>query len=120
MAGRLFRCWARPGRTRFRPSALAGVSGRPTSTAGRFSLSTTRPAAGADSDGWSSPYTEPQYQRCGLASAGLAALRSEQPGLEWHTLGGHFPDSEAFWLAVGAGVAGGYQRREMCPHRGNG
>jgi hypothetical protein len=71
--------------------------------------------------GWvEQPYTESQYQRCGLAAAGLAALRCEQPGLEWHTLGGHLPDSEAFWSAVRAGVAGGYRRREMCPHRGNG
>ena len=51
------------------------------------------------------------------ASPGLAALRAEHPGLEWHTFGGHFPDSEPFWTAVGAGVAGGYRRRDMCPHR---
>lgn len=67
--------------------------------------------------GWvEQPYTVPQYQRCGLAAAGLAALRGEHPGLEWHTLGGHFSDSEPFWSVVGAGVAGGYQKREMCPH----
>src|SRR5262245_7879471 len=67
--------------------------------------------------GWvEQPYTEPDYQRCGLASAGLAALRAEHPGLSWHTLGGHFPDSEAFWTAVGAGVSGGYQQRQVCPH----
>lgn len=70
--------------------------------------------------GWvEQPYTVPQYQRCGLATAGLAALRGEQPGLEWHTLGGHFRDSEAFWSVVGAGVVGGYQKRGMCPHRGD-
>jgi len=71
--------------------------------------------------GWvEQPYTIPRYQRCGLAAAGLRALRAEQPGLEWHTLGGHFPDSEPFWSAAGTGVAGGYQKREMCPHRGDG
>jgi hypothetical protein len=71
--------------------------------------------------GWvEQPYTVPQCQRCGLAAAGLAALRAENPGLEWHTLGGHLGDSEPFWAAVGAGVAGGYQQREMCPHRSTG
>ncbi len=71
--------------------------------------------------GWvEQPYTVPQFQRCGLAAAGLAALRAENPGLHWHTLGGHFPDSEPFWSAAGAGVAGGYQQREMCPHRNPG
>jgi len=69
--------------------------------------------------GWvEQPYTVPEYQRCGLAAAGLAALRAEHPGLEWHTLGGHFRDSEAFWSAVGTAVAGGYRKREICPHRG--
>ncbi|MFD8395487.1 hypothetical protein ACFV2N_41450 [Streptomyces sp. NPDC059680] len=34
----------------------------------------------------------------------------------WHTLGGHFRDSRAFWTAVGAGVPGTYQQRETCPH----
>jgi hypothetical protein len=55
--------------------------------------------------GWvEQPHTLPQYQRCGLASAGLAALRAEYPGLAWHTLGGHFTDLRAFWAAVGAGA----------------
>ncbi|MEU1673843.1 hypothetical protein ABZ752_17680 [Streptomyces roseifaciens] len=67
--------------------------------------------------GWvEQPYTQPQYQRCGLATAGLAALRAEYPGLEWHTLGSHFADSRDFWAAVGAKVAGGYQQRPVCPH----
>jgi hypothetical protein len=67
--------------------------------------------------GWvEQPYTDPDYQRCGLASAGLAALRTEYPDLGWHTLGGHFSDSRAFWAAVGAGVPGGYQQRHVCPH----
>ena len=67
--------------------------------------------------GWvEQPYTLPQYQRCGLATAGLAALRAEYPGLAWHTLGGHFADSRAFWAAVGADVAGGYQQRDVCVH----
>jgi hypothetical protein len=48
--------------------------------------------------GWvEQPYTVPQYQRHGLAAAGLAALRDGNPRLEWHTLGGHFRDSEPFW-----------------------
>jgi hypothetical protein len=59
--------------------------------------------------GWvEQPYTDPPYQRCGLASAGLAALRAEHPDLGWHTLGGHFPDSQAFWTTVGTGVPGSY------------
>ena len=67
--------------------------------------------------GWAEqPYTLAQYQRCGLAAAGLAVLRTENPGLEWHTLGGHFTDSRAFWATVGAGVSGGYQPRGVCAH----
>jgi hypothetical protein len=68
--------------------------------------------------GWvEEPHTVDHYKRCGLAAAGLAALRAEHPGFTWHTLGNHFPDSEQFWLAVGVGVPGGYQRRELCVHR---
>ncbi|MFF5115018.1 hypothetical protein [Streptosporangium sp. NPDC000509] len=67
--------------------------------------------------GWvEHPYTEPPYERCGLASAGLAALRAEHPDLAWHTLGGHFRESRPFWAAVGADVPGGYQQRALCPH----
>jgi hypothetical protein len=67
--------------------------------------------------GWvEQPHTIPAYQRRGLAAAGLAALRAEHPGLAWHTLGGHFRDSEPFWAAAGAGVPGGYQQRHLCPH----
>ncbi|WP_433358708.1 hypothetical protein [Streptosporangium sp. CA-115845] len=67
--------------------------------------------------GWvEQPYTLPQYQRCGLASAGLAALRREHPGLTWHTLGGHFASSRPFWAAVGTDVQGGYQQRPVCLH----
>ncbi len=67
--------------------------------------------------GWvEHPYTVPRYERCGLASAGLAALRAEYPGLEWHTLGGHFTNSQPFWAAVGANVPGGYQQRPICQH----
>lgn len=66
--------------------------------------------------GWvEQPYTQPQYQRCGLATAGLAALRSEHPGLAWQTLGGHFHNSREFWAAIGADVPGGYQQRQTCP-----
>ncbi|WP_367822081.1 hypothetical protein [Streptomyces sp. LMG1-1-1.1] len=67
--------------------------------------------------GWvEQPYTLPEYQRCGLASAGLAALRIEHPGLSWHTLGGHLRDSKRFWEAVGADVPGAYQQRSPCAH----
>jgi hypothetical protein len=67
--------------------------------------------------GWvEQPYTVPRYQRCGVAAAGLAALRAEHPGVGWHTLGGHFRDSEPFWTVVGAGVPGGYEQRDLCPH----
>jgi hypothetical protein len=67
--------------------------------------------------GWvEHPYTDPDYRRCGLAAAGLAALRGEHAGLSWHTLGGHSRDSEAFWARVGASVTGGYQQRDVCPH----
>lgn len=69
--------------------------------------------------GWvEQPYTRPDLQRAGLASAGLAALRSEHPQLAWHTLGGHLSDSRPFWRAVGAAVRGGYQPRALCHHFG--
>lgn len=55
-------------------------------------------------------------RRCGLASAGLAALRAEHPDLNWHTLGGHLTESQAFWAVVGTGVPGGYQQRHLCSH----
>ncbi|KPM52674.1 hypothetical protein ACG83_30150 [Frankia sp. R43] len=57
-----------------------------------------------------------KYQRCGLASAGLAALRADHPGLSWHTLGGHARSSQPFWAAVATAVPGGYQQRGVCPH----
>ncbi|HEY6788348.1 MAG TPA: hypothetical protein VI365_13665 [Trebonia sp.] len=69
--------------------------------------------------GWvEQPSTVAEYRRCGLAMAALAALRSENPGIEWHTLGGHLADSVPFWVAVGAGIPGGYTQRDRCPHRG--
>jgi hypothetical protein len=68
--------------------------------------------------GWvEEPYTDPEFQRCGLAAAALAALRHENPGLEWHTLGGHFRETEPFWAAAGEGVPGGYAERGVCSHR---
>lgn len=71
--------------------------------------------------GWvEQPWTHDEYLRCGLATAGLAALRLENPGLEWHTLGGHLNESVAFWRTVGEGVEGGYTQRAICPHRSNG
>ena len=62
------------------------------------------------------PHTEPGYQRCGLAAAALASLRSEHPGLSWHTLGGHLRESRPFWNAVGPDVTGGYEQRPLCAH----
>ncbi|MFF4265794.1 hypothetical protein [Streptomyces virginiae] len=62
------------------------------------------------------PYTVPEYQGCGLASAGLTALRDEYGDVSWHTLGGHLRDAKAFWIAVGSGVPGGYRKHELCPH----
>ncbi|MEV0649886.1 hypothetical protein AB0I28_31985 [Phytomonospora sp. NPDC050363] len=62
------------------------------------------------------PYTQPAYQRQGLAGAGLAALRAEHPGLAWHTLGGHLSGARAFWDSAGDGVEGGYRPRALCVH----
>lgn len=67
--------------------------------------------------GWvEMPNTDPRYQRCGLAAAGLAALRNENPGLSWHTLGGHFQSSRGFWESTGTGVRGGYAQHDICEH----
>ncbi|WP_200948475.1 hypothetical protein [Kitasatospora sp. Root107] len=67
--------------------------------------------------GWvESPATDEPYRRCGLAAAGLAALRAERPGLIWHTLGGHFRESRPFWETVGSGIPGGYRQGPLCPH----
>ncbi|MCK9921167.1 hypothetical protein MXD61_04465 [Frankia sp. AgPm24] len=51
-----------------------------------------------------------------MASAGLAALRADHPGLSWHTLGGHARSSQPFWAAVSTDVPGGYEQRDVCPH----
>jgi hypothetical protein len=68
--------------------------------------------------GWvEQPYTHEDYQRCGLASAALKALRKEHPGLEWHTLGSHLSDSVLFWETIGEGVPGGYTKRDVCRHK---
>lgn len=67
--------------------------------------------------GWvEEPHTDPRYRRCGLAAAGLAALRAEHPGLAWHTLGRHLSDGRPFWAAVGADTPGGYRPRPVCSH----
>ncbi|MGL5861789.1 MAG: hypothetical protein ACRCY9_11110, partial [Phycicoccus sp.] len=55
------------------------------------------------------------YQRRGLAAAGLAALRAENPGFAWHTLGSHGSAPE-FWDAVALNVSGAYDRRPLCEH----
>jgi hypothetical protein len=60
------------------------------------------------------PYTVMRYQRCGVATAALAALRHDNPGLQWHTWGGHL--ARQFWAAGGVDVAGGYQQHPPCPH----
>lgn len=67
--------------------------------------------------GWvEQPYTQPAYQRRGLAAAGMAALREENPGFTWHTLGGHIDGSPAFWDTIGTGIPGGYRPRTVCEH----
>lgn len=67
--------------------------------------------------GWvDKPYTVEQYQRKGLASAALDALREENRGVAWYTGSGHMTDSKTFWTAVGEGVPGSYQQRELCEH----
>lgn len=67
--------------------------------------------------GWvEEPHTDPEYERCGLGRAGLAALRTDHPDVAWHTLGGHFVSAQPFWKAVGTGVPGGYQQRDLCSH----
>lgn len=62
------------------------------------------------------PWTAPRYRRCGLAAAGLAAVRQDHRSAAWHTLGGHSPDSRAFWATIGSDVPGGYVQRRLCPH----
>lgn len=67
--------------------------------------------------GWvDKPYTIEEYQRHGLAAAGLGALRAEHPTLQWHTGSGHMRPSQPFWSAVGDGVDGHYLPRKLCPH----
>ncbi|SEM21387.1 hypothetical protein SAMN05414137_120191 [Streptacidiphilus jiangxiensis] len=67
--------------------------------------------------GWvEQPATHEPFQRLGLAAAGLTRLRVENPGLSWHTLGGHLVYAVPFWNAIGTGVPGSYQQRELCPH----
>lgn len=65
------------------------------------------------------PYTDPRYRRAGLATAGLAALRVEHPGVSWRTLGRHGHDSREFWNRLGENVPGGYQPRKRCEHVAN-
>jgi hypothetical protein len=63
------------------------------------------------------PYTVDTLQRCGLASAGLAAVRSDNPGIAWHTYSGHLGfEAEGFWSAIGKTVPGGYIHRALCEH----
>jgi hypothetical protein len=63
--------------------------------------------------GWvEEPYTVANLERCGLASAGLAGIRADHPGLAWHTAGGHLRDARLFWDTVGGDVPGRYRPRE--------
>ncbi|MFD9965025.1 hypothetical protein [Amycolatopsis sp. NPDC058986] len=67
--------------------------------------------------GWvEQPSTQEPYRGCGLARAGLAALRAENPGLAWYTLGGHLRDARPFWAAISADVPGGYRPQPLCGH----
>ncbi|MCA2218042.1 hypothetical protein [Jidongwangia harbinensis] len=67
--------------------------------------------------GWADrPYTVQEFQRNGLAAAGLEALRAEHPAVAWYTGSGHMNDAKAFWAAVGDGVPGGYRPGDLCRH----
>jgi len=67
--------------------------------------------------GWvEQPHTLEPFRRRGLAAAGLAALRTENPGYRWHTLGGHIDGSPAFWDTIGTDIPGGYRQRGVCEH----
>jgi GNAT superfamily N-acetyltransferase len=67
--------------------------------------------------GWvDNPYTAEEYQGHGLGSAGLRALREENPDLEWYTGSGHLSHSRPFWQVVGQRVPGGYRPRDLCDH----
>jgi hypothetical protein len=67
--------------------------------------------------GWmDKPYTTEPYQRHGLATAALRALRAEHPTLVWHTGSGHMRLSKPFWSAVGDGAPGRYLPRDLCAH----
>jgi hypothetical protein len=67
--------------------------------------------------GWvDKPFTIQEYQRRGMASTALRALREDNPGMRWHTGSGHMSDAKQFWSAVGDGVPGGYLQREFCAH----
>jgi hypothetical protein len=67
--------------------------------------------------GWvEGPSTHPGCHCCGLAGAGLAALRDEYPGVAWSTPGGHFIESRPFWSTVSTGVPGGYAQQTLCVH----
>lgn len=94
-------------------------------TRGAYLVGSDEPAFEIDYDvcpkcgiGWvEQPYTPPPYQRRGLASAGLAALRRDHPeAVAWHTLGGHLGDSRRLWDTAGASVPGGYRQRDLCQH----
>ena len=61
------------------------------------------------------PATYPPYERFGLASAALAALRQDYLGLSWHTGSGHGL-APGFWRKVGSDVQGGYTSRADCKH----
>ncbi|MEV5082980.1 hypothetical protein AB0K74_30565 [Streptomyces sp. NPDC056159] len=67
--------------------------------------------------GWvEAPTSYEGYKRCGLASAALQSLRRAYPGVQWHTGGGHFRESDPFWESVSVCVPGGYTQRERCNH----
>ncbi|MER5760802.1 hypothetical protein [Streptomyces sp. NPDC002082] len=94
-----------------------GWSQRAANLDGEFAFSVDYQICRGCQLGWvEQPYTLPEYERCGLASAGLATLRIEHPGLTWHTVGGHLSESKPFWAAVGVNVPGGYQQRRVCAH----
>ncbi|MEV4713929.1 hypothetical protein [Micromonospora sp. NPDC049374] len=65
--------------------------------------------------GWvEQPYTQPAYQRRGLAAAGMAALHEENPGFTWHNPGRAHRRLPPFWDTIGADIPDGYRPRTVC------
>ncbi|MFD7161151.1 hypothetical protein ACFV9C_41660 [Kribbella sp. NPDC059898] len=100
-----------------RPGWRERAANDPSEPAGDFAFAVDYQICHHCTVGWvEQPYTREDLQRGGLATAGLAALRRDHPGLAWHTLGGHISGSQPFWSTAGSGVAGCYEQRDLCRH----